>query len=72
MSPRIGTEVAHRDTPLKWNVFVIKRQGLTRDLPPGKEQWMWGPTSATLISGQSTEQGDGQILFHFDPPGRLA
>ena len=52
MSPRIGTEVAHRDTPLKWNVFVIKRQGLTRDLPPGKEQWMWGPTSATLISGQ--------------------
>ena len=31
---------------------MIKRQGLTRDLPPGKEQWMWGPTSATLISGQ--------------------
>lgn len=39
-------------TPLKWDVFVIKRQGLSRDLPPGKEQWMWVPTSATLIYGQ--------------------
>src|SRR5437660_6712736 len=38
--------------PLKWNVFVIKRQGLTRDLPPGKEQWTWVPTSATLIYGK--------------------
>jgi glyoxylase-like metal-dependent hydrolase (beta-lactamase superfamily II) len=45
-------EVAHRDTPLKWDVFVIKRQGLTRDLPAGKEQWMWVPTSATLIYGK--------------------
>jgi len=39
-------------TSLKWDVFVTKRQGLNRDLPPGKEQWMWVPTSATLISGQ--------------------
>ena len=46
------SEVAHRDTPLKWDVFVIKRQGLTRDLPPGKEQWTWVPTSATLIYGK--------------------
>jgi glyoxylase-like metal-dependent hydrolase (beta-lactamase superfamily II) len=46
------TEVAHRDMPLNWDVFVTKRQGLTRDLPPGKEQWMWVPTSATLIYGQ--------------------
>ena len=37
---------------LKWDVLVTKRQGLTRDLPPGKEQWMWVPTSATLISGE--------------------
>ena len=36
----------------KWDVLVTKRQGLNRDLPPGKEQWMWVPTSATLISGQ--------------------
>ena len=39
-------------TLLKWDVFVTKRQGLTRDLPPGKEQWMWAPASATLISGE--------------------
>jgi glyoxylase-like metal-dependent hydrolase (beta-lactamase superfamily II) len=39
-------------TSLKWDVFVTKRQGLNRDLPPGKEQWMWVPTSATLIYGQ--------------------
>lgn len=39
-------------TPLKWDAFAAKRQGLTRDLPPGKEQWMWVPTSATLIYGQ--------------------
>jgi len=39
-------------TLLKWDVLVTKRPGLSRDLPPGKEQWMWVPTSATLISGQ--------------------
>ena len=37
---------------LKWDVLVTKRPGLSRDLPPGKEQWMWVPTSATLISGE--------------------
>jgi hypothetical protein len=37
---------------LEWNVLVTNRQGLVRDLPPGKEQWTWVPTSATLIFGQ--------------------
>jgi glyoxylase-like metal-dependent hydrolase (beta-lactamase superfamily II) len=37
---------------LKWDVLVTNRQGLVRDLPPGKEQWTWVPTSATLIIGQ--------------------
>ena len=36
---------------LKWDVLVTNRQGLIRDLPPGKEQWTWVPTSATLIIG---------------------
>ena len=36
---------------LKWDVLVTNRQGLVRDLPPGKEQWTWVPTSATLIFG---------------------
>src|SRR6202167_1037644 len=39
-------------TMLKWDVLVTNRQGLTRDLPPGKEKWMWVPTSATLIFGE--------------------
>lgn len=29
---------ANGNTPLKWEVFVAKRKGLTRDLPPGKEE----------------------------------
>ncbi len=33
-------------------VLVTNRQGLVRELPPGKEQWTWVPTSATLIFGQ--------------------
>ena len=37
---------------LKWDVLVTNRQGLVRDLPPGKEQLTWVPTSATLIFGQ--------------------
>ncbi len=43
---------ANGETPLKWDVFVANRQGLTRDLPPGKEEWAWVPGSATLIYGQ--------------------
>ena len=37
---------------LQWDVLVTTRQGLVRDLPLGKEQWTWVPTSATLIFGQ--------------------
>jgi len=44
--------ISTASTSLKWDVLVIKRQGLNRDLPPGKEQWMWVPTSATLIYGE--------------------
>lgn len=39
-------------TPLRWDVLVTKRQGLVRDLPSGKEQRAWVPTSATLIYGE--------------------
>jgi glyoxylase-like metal-dependent hydrolase (beta-lactamase superfamily II) len=46
------TAAATGEIPLKWDVLVTKRQGLTRDLPPGKEQWLWVPTSATLIYGK--------------------
>jgi len=44
---------ASKKIPLKWDVFVAKRQSLTRDLPPGKEQLNWVGSSATLIYGAS-------------------
>jgi glyoxylase-like metal-dependent hydrolase (beta-lactamase superfamily II) len=40
------------EIPLKWDVLVTKRNGVTRDLPPGQEQWAWVPASSTLIYGQ--------------------
>ena len=46
------TAAANGKISLKWDVFVAKRQGVTRDLPPGNEQWMWVPTSSTLIYGR--------------------
>src|SRR5580704_6070216 len=39
-------------TDLQWNVLTIKRPGLVRDLPPGKEELMWVANSSTLISGE--------------------
>src|SRR5882672_7316689 len=40
------------DTGLQWEVLTIKRPGLTRDLPPGKEELMWVANSSTLIWGK--------------------
>src|SRR6202051_3180750 len=37
---------------LQWDVLTIKRPGLTRDLPPGKEELMWVANSSTLIYGK--------------------
>jgi glyoxylase-like metal-dependent hydrolase (beta-lactamase superfamily II) len=39
-------------TGLTWQVLTSKRLGLSRGLPPGKEDLAWVPNSATLISGQ--------------------
>jgi glyoxylase-like metal-dependent hydrolase (beta-lactamase superfamily II) len=36
---------------LNWDVLAIKRPGLSRDLPSGKESLMWVANSSTLISG---------------------
>jgi glyoxylase-like metal-dependent hydrolase (beta-lactamase superfamily II) len=40
------------DRNLKWKVFTNKRPGLSRDLPPGKEELMWVSNSSTLIYGE--------------------
>jgi len=41
------------NSDLQWDVLTIKRPGLTRDLPAGKEELMWVANSATLIHGKS-------------------
>jgi glyoxylase-like metal-dependent hydrolase (beta-lactamase superfamily II) len=37
---------------LRWDVLTVKRPGLTRDLPPRKEELMWVANSSTLIQGE--------------------
>jgi glyoxylase-like metal-dependent hydrolase (beta-lactamase superfamily II) len=38
---------------LTWDVYVTPLEPTaSNDPPPGDQQWMWSPTSATLISGQ--------------------
>jgi glyoxylase-like metal-dependent hydrolase (beta-lactamase superfamily II) len=39
-------------TDLQWDVLTIKRPGLSRDLPAGKEELMWVANSSTLIYGE--------------------
>ena len=46
------TAIAITNTDLRWEVLTVKRPGLTRDLPPGKEELMWVANSSTLIQGE--------------------
>ena len=46
------TTIAMTNTDLRWDVLTVKRPGLTRDLPPGKEDLMWVANSSTLIHGE--------------------
>ena len=41
-----------RTAVLSWKVLTVKRPGLSRDLPRGKEELMWVANSSTLICGQ--------------------
>ena len=41
------------NTELQWDVLTIKRPGLTRDLPAGKEELMW----VAEIAPESTGHG---------------
>src|SRR2546429_4451678 len=40
------------NTALQWDVLTIKRPGLSRDLPAGKEGLVWVANSSTLIHGE--------------------
>jgi glyoxylase-like metal-dependent hydrolase (beta-lactamase superfamily II) len=46
------TAIAKTGADLHWDVLTVKRPGLTRDLPPGKEELMWVANSSTLIHGE--------------------
>ena len=46
------TAVDTTNTDLRWDVLTVRRPGLTRDLPPGKEELMWVANSSTLIHGE--------------------
>src|ERR1700728_3920468 len=46
------TAIAITNTDLRWDVLTVKRPGLTRDLPPGKEELRWVANSSTLIYGE--------------------
>jgi glyoxylase-like metal-dependent hydrolase (beta-lactamase superfamily II) len=44
--------IGRDDGHLKWDVLTSKRPGLSRDLPPGKEDLLWVSNSSTLIYGE--------------------
>src|SRR2546425_794101 len=47
------TNIETRDSELHWDVYVTPGIPIvTSDLPPGTQQRMWSPTSATLIYGE--------------------
>jgi glyoxylase-like metal-dependent hydrolase (beta-lactamase superfamily II) len=45
--------VTDKPAPLTWDVYVTAlAPTASDDPPPGAQQWLWSPTSATLISGE--------------------
>ncbi len=46
------SQIDIQDTGLTYQILTSKRPGLSRGLPPGKEDLAWVVNSATLISGQ--------------------
>src|ERR1700685_4336928 len=46
------TAIETADAGLSWYVLTIRRPGLSRDLPAGKEELMWVANSSTLIYGE--------------------
>src|SRR6202162_3334138 len=46
------TPIDTTNTDIHWDVLTVRRPGLTRDLPPGKEELMWVANSSTLIHGE--------------------
>src|SRR3989454_8741976 len=50
---KVMTDIETRDSELHWDVYVTPGIPVeTLDLPPGRQQRLWSPISATLISGE--------------------
>jgi glyoxylase-like metal-dependent hydrolase (beta-lactamase superfamily II) len=45
------TTLPNQSPTLTYDVFALKRPGLTRDVPPGTESLQWVANTATLIAG---------------------
>ena len=45
------TPFQNQSPTLTYDVFALKRPGLTRDVPPGTESLQWTANTATLIAG---------------------
>jgi hypothetical protein len=53
------TPLPNQSPRLTYDVFALKRPGLTRDVPPGTESLQWVANTATLIAGsQDAVLGD--------------
>jgi glyoxylase-like metal-dependent hydrolase (beta-lactamase superfamily II) len=50
--PAMDPTMTTTDTDLHWDVLTIRRPGLSRDLPPGREELRWVANSSTLIHGE--------------------
>ena len=46
------TKYKNESTILRYDTLVLKRRGLTRDLPSGTESLQWVTNTATLIYGE--------------------
>jgi len=50
---KVMTDIETRDSELHWDVYVTPGIPVgSPDLPPGRQQRLWSPISATLISGE--------------------
>src|SRR5437870_6386223 len=50
---KVMTDIETRDSELHWDVYVTPGISVeTLDLPPGRQQRLWSPISATLIYGE--------------------
>src|SRR5258707_676296 len=68
------------NTDLQWDVLTIKRPGLSRDLPAGKEELMWVANSSTclhvpsiglIVGGDAVYNGIHPYLGETDTQSRI-